>query len=88
MALEGKRTLLSFHPLAWTSVCEIQMRSLDVKHAEFEKLGVIPYGISVDSVPCKKAWAESLGISKTNMLSDFWPHGEIAEKFGVFNTEE
>lgn len=82
--MEGKRLLLSFHPLAWTSVCEIQMRTLEVKHAKFKELDVIAYGISVDSPPCKKAWAKSMGIENTNLLSDFWPHGEVAARYGLF----
>jgi len=88
MTLEGTKTLLSFHPLAWTSVCEIQMRTLELKHSVFEELGVLAYGISVDSVPAKKAWAEAIGISETNLLADFWPHGEIAEKYGLFIKEK
>lgn len=50
MVLAGKKTLLSFHPLAWTSVCEIQMRTLEIKKSIFDELEVIAYGISVDSV--------------------------------------
>jgi peroxiredoxin len=61
----GKRVLLSFHPLAWTSVCAKQMRSLEDNKANFSSLDSIAVGISVDSVPCKKAWAESLGIVDT-----------------------
>ncbi|MFH0730787.1 MAG: redoxin domain-containing protein, partial [Pseudomonadota bacterium] len=53
MSLEGKRILLSFHPLAWTSVCEIQMRTLEVKKAIFDEFEVAAFGISVDSVPSK-----------------------------------
>lgn len=88
MALKGTRTLLSFHPLAWTSVCEIQMRTLELKKSTFEELGVIAYGISVDSVPCKKAWAAAMGVTETNLLADFWPHGEVAEQYGLFNKEK
>ena len=40
-------------------------------------------GISVDHVPCLQAWAESLGGIGFPLLSDFWPHGAVAEKFGV-----
>jgi arsenate reductase-like glutaredoxin family protein len=40
-------------------------------------------GISVDHVPCLKAWAESLGGISYPLLSDFWPHGAVAEKYGV-----
>jgi peroxiredoxin len=84
---EGKRTLLSFHPLAWTSFCTGQMKSLEEKHEEFESLNTVAVGISVDSVPCKKAWAEHLQISKTQFLSDFWPHGGVAQDYDVFNQE-
>jgi len=34
--------------------------------------------MSVDTVPSKKAWAKELGIKNTGLLSDFWPHGEVA----------
>lgn len=44
-------------------------------------------GISVDHVPCLKAWAESLGGITYPLLSDFWPHGQVAEKYGVFRNE-
>ena len=44
----------------------------------------IAFGLGVDSVPSNKAWADSLGIVKTRLLSDFWPHGEIAKMYGVF----
>lgn len=84
MTLSGTKTLLSFHPLAWTSVCEIQMRTLELKKTIFDDLGVIAYGISVDSVPSKKAWAAAMGVTETNLLADFWPHGEVAEKYGLF----
>ena len=41
-------------------------------------------GISVDHVPCLKAWADSLGgIEKYPLLSDFWPHGAVARQYGV-----
>jgi peroxiredoxin len=83
-SLKGKKVLLSFHPLAWTSVCEIQMRSLEAKHGDFENLNTVAVGISVDSVPCKKEWAEYLELENTDILSDFWPHGDMAKKYGLF----
>ncbi|PKN85485.1 MAG: peroxiredoxin [Deltaproteobacteria bacterium HGW-Deltaproteobacteria-1] len=83
-ALAGKKILLSFHPLAWTEVCARQMQSLDANFEAFLSLNTVPLGLSVDSVPCKKAWAESLGIEKVDLLADFWPHGGIASKLGIF----
>jgi len=82
--LTGKKLLLSFHPLAWTDICSRQMQSLETNFDIFQSLNTIPLGISVDSVPCKKAWAENLGILKTDLLADFWPHGELASRLGLF----
>jgi peroxiredoxin len=80
----GKKVLLSFHPLAWTGICAKQMQSLERHKKEFEDLNTIAIGINVDSVPSKKAWAEVLGLHSTRLLSDFWPHGGVADKFGIF----
>ena len=82
--LAGKKILLSFHPLAWTEVCAKQMQSLEANFETFQSLNTMPLGFSVDSVPCKKAWAKSLGIEKVDLLADFWPHGGVAAKLGLF----
>jgi peroxiredoxin len=86
--LKGKKVLLSFHPLAWTSVCANQMKSLEENLKEFEKLNAVPLGLSVDSVPSKNAWAKSLGIKDTKLLSDFWPHGGVASRLGLFRDKD
>lgn len=41
----------------------------------------------MDSVPCLTAWAESLGGITYPLLSDFYPHGEVAQSFGVLRSE-
>jgi peroxiredoxin len=84
----GKRVLLSFHPLAWTSVCAEQMKSLERNKEAFDSFNTVAVGLSVDSVPCKKAWAESLGIARTSLLSDFWQHGEVAARYGIFRNDD
>lgn len=81
---KGKKVLLSFHPLAWTSVCARQMESLEANTKTFEKLNTVALGVSIDTSPSKKEWAKSLGIKKTPLLADFWPHGDIARKYGIF----
>ena len=83
-SLKGKRILLSFHPLAWTSVCALQMKSLEDNLKSFKELNTVAVGVSIDSAPSKKAWAESLDIKKTRFLADFWPHGKVAGLFGIF----
>lgn len=81
---KGKKVLLSFHPLAWTSVCAKQMKSLEANKKIFDKLNTVALGVSIDTSPSKKEWAKSLGIKKTPLLADFWPHGDVAKKYGIF----
>ena len=78
------RILLSFHPLAWTAFCAGQMKSLEDNRNVFSALNTIAVGISVDSVPCKKAWAETLGITHTPLLCDFCPQGGVSQQYGIF----
>jgi peroxiredoxin len=85
---KGKRVLLSFHPLAWTKVCAEQMQSLEENRQTLASLNTAAVGLSVDSVPCKNAWAKELGIKETPLLADFWPHGEVARRYGVFREVE
>lgn len=85
---QGKRVLLSFHPLAWTDICAAQMKNLEQNRERFDAVNTVAVGISVDSVPCKKAWAETLGIKETRLLSDFWPHGGVSDGLGLFRDRE
>jgi len=85
---KGRRVLLSFHPAAWTPVCAEQMKSLEHNKKVFDSLNTIAVGVSVDTVPSKKAWAKSLRIKYMRLLSDFWPHGKVAELYGIFRTKD
>lgn len=82
--LAGKKFLLSFHPLAWTPVCTRQMMDLDVMYDKFIAKGIIPFGVSVDTLYTKKVWGAAMAIQKLQMLADFWPHGELAKTVGCF----
>ncbi len=44
-------------------------------------------GISIDHKPALKAWSESIGGITFPMLSDFWPHGAVAQTYGVFKSD-
>lgn len=81
---KGKRVLLSWHPLAWTRVCAEQMKALEAHLEEFDQYNVVPLGLSIDSYPCKNAWAKELGIARVKLLADFWPHGGAAITYGLF----
>ena len=85
---KGKKVLLSFRPLAWTAVCHDQMRLLEETHLRFDELNTVALGIGVDSAPSNKAWAQSMDIKNTRLLSDFWPHGEVAKSYGIFRDKD
>ena len=82
--LRGRRVLLSFHPLAFTDVCTKQMKALERNMDQFERLGVVPLGLSVDARPSKHAWAKEMGVRRLRMLADFHPKGAVAKRYGVY----
>ena len=55
--------------------------------AKFAGLNAQVLGISVDHIPCLTAWTESLGGIHYPLLSDFWPHGAVAKKYGVLRAD-
>ncbi len=81
---KGKKVLLSWHPLAWTGVCTDQMRSLEVNFEKFQNMNTVPLGLSVDSAACKKAWSAAILINNVSLPADFWPHGKVAQDYGIF----
>lgn len=84
----GKKVLLSFRPLAWTAVCQDQMRSLEQNHVTLDELNTVALGIGIDSVPSNKAWAQAMDIKNTRLLSYFWPHGDVAKAYGIFRDKD
>jgi peroxiredoxin len=86
--LRGKRLLLSFHPLAWTSVCANQMKTLEENIETFGQLNTVPLGLSVDQQFSKSAWAKDLDIEYLRLLADFWPHGGLAKSLDLFREKQ
>lgn len=76
--------LLVFYPLTFTSVCGGELTALRDRLPEFEAGGVTVLGISTDSSAVHRVYVdrEYLGF---RLLSDFWPHGEAARAYGVFD---
>lgn len=84
----GKKVILSSHPLAFTSVCADQMRSLERNFDRIQEKGeTVVIGLSIDPQPSKKAWAAVLNIDNVKFASDFFPLGEVAKAYGIFNEE-
>jgi glutaredoxin len=64
------------------------MPSYEEELYKFEGYNTQVLGISIDHIPCLKAWAESLDGISYPLLSDFWPHGAVARMYGVFREKE
>ena len=83
----GSRTvLLVFYPLAFTGTCQGELCSVRDNLNDFVNDRVQVLTVSVDSSPAHKVWAEREGYDFP-LLADFWPHGAVAELYGVFNAE-
>ena len=63
------------------------MPSYELELHKFEGYNTQVLGISVDHVPCLKAWAESLESISYPLLSDFWPHGAVADRYGLLRSD-
>jgi peroxiredoxin len=83
-----KNVVIAFHPLAFTPVCASQMCGYEAARTRLASADAIVLGVSIDPQPSKTAWAQSLGQISFDLLSDFYPHGEVAQKYGVFRTKD
>ena len=80
----NKNVLLVFYPFAFSGVCTGELCQVRDELAEYQNDNVQILGISVDSSFTLKAWSKQEGY-EFPLLSDFWPHGEVAKAYGVFN---
>lgn len=83
-----RRVVLAFHPLAFTPVCATQMRGYEGDLARIESADTSVLGISIDAQPAKAAWAQTLGPISFDLLSDFHPHGGVAQQYGVYREKD
>ena len=83
-----KNVVISFVPAAWTPVCSDQWPGYNaVKEFVFDKYDAVLIGITVDNIPTLFAWTNQMGTLWFPVLSDFWPHGATADKYGVLRTD-
>jgi peroxiredoxin (alkyl hydroperoxide reductase subunit C) len=79
-----KNVLLVFYPFAFSGVCTGELCQVRDELADYQNDKVQILGISVDPAFTLKAWSKDQGY-EFPLLSDFWPHGEVAQAYGVFN---
>lgn len=83
-----KNVVLSFVPAAFTPVCSDQWPGYNMARGLFEQHDAILLGITVDSLPSLFAWTRQMGSELWfPVLSDFWPHGAVAAKYGLLRSD-
>lgn len=81
-----KNVVISFVPAAWTPVCSDQWPGYNLVKDIFDQHDAILLGITVDNIPTLYAWTRPMGDVWFPVLSDFWPHGKVAQKYGVLRS--
>ena len=83
-ALKGRKSLIVFIPFPFTGICEGELCMIRDNMADLGHMDANVVAITVHAVPTNKAWADAnhFGFS---VLSDYWPHGEVAKAYGAFN---
>jgi peroxiredoxin (alkyl hydroperoxide reductase subunit C) len=82
-----KNVVISFVPAAFTTVCSLQWPGYDIVKDAFDEGDAILLGITVDNIPTLHAWTRQMGGVWFEVLSDFWPHGAVADKYGVLRSD-
>ncbi|HPL64367.1 MAG TPA: peroxiredoxin [Syntrophales bacterium] len=85
--LGKKNVVLSFVPAAWTPVCSDQWPGYNVIQDVFEAHDAVLLGITVDNIPSLFAWTSRMGKLWFPVLSDFRPHGAVADRYGVLRSD-
>jgi mycoredoxin-dependent peroxiredoxin len=83
---DASNVLLVFYPFAFSGICTGELCQLRDELATYSSAEVQVLGVSVDTPFSLKAWAEQQAY-QFPLLSDFWPHGEVAKAYGVFNEQ-
>jgi mycoredoxin-dependent peroxiredoxin len=82
----AKNVLLVFFPLAFTGLCQGELDEIRDHLDRYQNADVQVLTVSVGPPPTHKVWATQSGFTFP-VLSDFWPHGAVAEAYGVFNAD-
>jgi peroxiredoxin len=83
-ALRGRPVAIVFYPFAVSGVCTGELCRLQDSLSVFDDAGVKLLAVSVDSKYTLRAFAREESFD-FDLLSDFWPHGEVAQRYGVFD---
>ncbi len=79
--------VIAFIPSSWTTLSAQQMPSYNASQEIFRRNNTVLLGISVDNIPALYSWTMMMDGVWFPVLSDFWPHGAVAKKYGVLRSD-
>lgn len=82
-----ENVVLSFVPAAFTPVCSDQWPGYHLARPLFAEHEAMLLGIAVDNIPSLYAWTREMGELWFPVLSDFWPHGKVASRYGLLRRD-
>ena len=86
-SFRGERNVLVvFYPFAFSGICTGELSAVREDLASFQNDDVQILAVSVDHAFALKAWSDAEGY-EFPLLADFWPHGTVAQNYGVFNAD-
>jgi peroxiredoxin len=82
----SKNVVLVFYPKSFTGICQAELCSIRDEIEDFSNDDVQTLAVSVDTDAVHKQWATEQGYTFP-LLADFWPHGGVAQAYGVFHEQ-
>lgn len=84
--LKGSKSVVVFIPFAFTRTCEGELCQIRDEYALFNEADVRVVAITCNTLHANRVWAEQQGY-QFDILSDFWPHGEVSRRYDTFNED-
>jgi peroxiredoxin len=84
----GKNIILAFYPFNWEPVSEKQTVGFQSQRASLLERNTEVVGICVESIMNTTVWERDIGPFDFPLCSDFWPHGEVAQRYSVLRRAE
>ena len=80
----SKNVVIVFYPLSFTGVCTSELCAIRDEIADFSNDDTVTLAVSCDSTAVHAEFAKQQGYDFP-VLADFWPHGGVAQAYGVFD---
>jgi peroxiredoxin len=80
----SKAVMVVFFPYAFSGICTGELCEIRDAMPQLDNDDVTLLAVSCDPMAALRAFADQEKLTY-RLLSDFWPHGAVAQTYGVFN---